>query len=153
MNTLDKTLHQVNGRTRRQWLGMATRIAALGPGAWPGIVQAAPMSAPAAAPLTRRIPSSGEALPVVGLGSWITFNVGGDLAARDACTDVIRTKYSSRSCHRKIIARNSTLTIAIQNTVAMTFISFSLDQRTNRLDALIRYRASIRVVGLTLRRQ
>ena len=29
-------------------------------------------------PLTRRIPSSGEALPVVGLGSWITFNVGND---------------------------------------------------------------------------
>ena len=26
--------------------------------------------------LTRAIPSSGEALPVVGLGSWITFNVG-----------------------------------------------------------------------------
>ena len=26
--------------------------------------------------LTRPIPSSGEALTVVGLGSWITFNVG-----------------------------------------------------------------------------
>src|SRR5688572_5514728 len=36
-------------------------------------------SAQARAPiLTRRIPSTGEALPVVGLGSWITFNVGDD---------------------------------------------------------------------------
>ena len=40
--------------------------------------------------LTRPIPSSGEALPVVGLGSWITFNVGNDPVARDACTDVMR---------------------------------------------------------------
>jgi len=29
-------------------------------------------------------------LPVVGLGSWITFNVGDDAVARDACTDVMR---------------------------------------------------------------
>ncbi len=40
--------------------------------------------------LTRPIPSTGETLPVVGLGSWITFNVGDDPAARDACTDVMR---------------------------------------------------------------
>jgi hypothetical protein len=32
------------------------------------------------APFSRaRFPSSGEALPLVGLGSWITFNVGNDL--------------------------------------------------------------------------
>jgi hypothetical protein len=31
---------------------------------------------------TRAIPSSGEALPVVGLGSWITFNVGDNQVAR-----------------------------------------------------------------------
>ena len=29
-------------------------------------------------PITRPIPSTGEAMPVVGLGSWITFNVGND---------------------------------------------------------------------------
>jgi diketogulonate reductase-like aldo/keto reductase len=40
--------------------------------------------------LTRPIPSTGELLPVVGLGSWITFNVGDDPVARDACTDVMR---------------------------------------------------------------
>ena len=40
--------------------------------------------------LTRPIPSTGELLPVVGLGSWITFNVGDDSVARDACADVMR---------------------------------------------------------------
>jgi diketogulonate reductase-like aldo/keto reductase len=48
------------------------------------------MVGPMAAPMTRRIPSSGEAVPVVGLGSWITFNVGRDRAARDTCTEVVR---------------------------------------------------------------
>jgi diketogulonate reductase-like aldo/keto reductase len=41
-------------------------------------------------PLTRPIPSTGEALPLVGLGTWITFNVGDDPVARDASTDVMR---------------------------------------------------------------
>jgi diketogulonate reductase-like aldo/keto reductase len=40
--------------------------------------------------VTRPIPSTGEALPVVGLGSWITFNVGNDRVARDSCADVMR---------------------------------------------------------------
>jgi diketogulonate reductase-like aldo/keto reductase len=40
--------------------------------------------------LTRPIPSTGEKLPLVGLGSWITFNVGEDVAARDACAEVMR---------------------------------------------------------------
>lgn len=40
--------------------------------------------------LTRPIPSTGEQLPVVGLGTWITFNVGNDPVARDACADVMR---------------------------------------------------------------
>ena len=39
--------------------------------------------------LTRSIPSTGEPLPLVGLGSWITFNVGNDTVARDACTEVM----------------------------------------------------------------
>ncbi len=41
-------------------------------------------------PATRTIPSTGEAIPVVGLGTWITFNVGNDTVARDACADVVR---------------------------------------------------------------
>ena len=40
--------------------------------------------------LTRPIPSTGEALPLVGLGSWITFNVGDDSAGRDSCAEVMR---------------------------------------------------------------
>jgi diketogulonate reductase-like aldo/keto reductase len=45
--------------------------------------------------LTRRIPSSGEALPVVGLGSWITFNVGDDRVARDNCASVMRAFFEA----------------------------------------------------------
>ena len=41
-------------------------------------------------PLTRPIPSSGEQIPLVGLGSWITFNVGNDRGLRDQCTEVMR---------------------------------------------------------------
>ena len=43
-----------------------------------------------ATPLTRAIPSSGEALPVVGMGSWITFNVGDDQGLRDQRAEVLR---------------------------------------------------------------
>jgi diketogulonate reductase-like aldo/keto reductase len=68
--------------TRRQVLGAACALAL----PWTG--------AQANAPLTRRIPSSGEALPVVGLGSWITFNVGGDTAAREACVEVLRAFFA-----------------------------------------------------------
>ncbi|MFE8071338.1 aldo/keto reductase [Marinobacteraceae bacterium S3BR75-40.1] len=38
---------------------------------------------------TRTIPSSGERIPRVGLGSWITFNVGKDPVLLDQCADVI----------------------------------------------------------------
>ena len=46
-------------------------------------------------PLTRPIPSSGEALPLVGLGSWITFNVGQDLQARAQCVEVVRAFFAA----------------------------------------------------------
>jgi diketogulonate reductase-like aldo/keto reductase len=42
------------------------------------------------APATRAIPSSGERIPAVGLGSWITFNVGRDRALRDNCIAVMK---------------------------------------------------------------
>jgi diketogulonate reductase-like aldo/keto reductase len=45
--------------------------------------------------LTRSIPSSGEELPLVGLGSWITFNVGDDTPARDQCTEVMRAFFEA----------------------------------------------------------
>jgi diketogulonate reductase-like aldo/keto reductase len=44
---------------------------------------------------TKPIPSTGERLPVVGLGSWITFNVGNDRAARDACAEVVRAFFDA----------------------------------------------------------
>ena len=40
--------------------------------------------------ITRAIPVSGEKLPVVGLGSWATFNVGNDNIARAAAEEVMR---------------------------------------------------------------
>jgi aryl-alcohol dehydrogenase-like predicted oxidoreductase len=40
--------------------------------------------------LTRPIPSSGEALPVIGLGTWQAFDVGGDSAERDPLAEVLR---------------------------------------------------------------
>jgi diketogulonate reductase-like aldo/keto reductase len=52
-------------------------------------------SAQAGPVLTRPIPSSGEALPVIGLGSWITFNVGNDGVARDNCAEVMRNFFAS----------------------------------------------------------
>ena len=62
-------------------------LATLGAGAAlePSIARAQPRTV-----LTRPIPSTGESLPVVGLGTWITFNVGDDPVARDASTDVMR---------------------------------------------------------------
>ncbi len=63
---------------------------------------AAPWATSVAAPtptptplLTRAVPSSGEALPVIGLGSWITFNVGNDPQARAACTEVMRAFFEA----------------------------------------------------------
>lgn len=48
-------------------------------------------AATAPAPLlTRPIPSSGEQIPLIGLGSWITFNVGRDPQARTECAAVMR---------------------------------------------------------------
>jgi len=48
-----------------------------------------------ATPLTKPIPSSGEAIPLVGLGSWITFNVGDDPVARDDRTEVMRAFFEA----------------------------------------------------------
>jgi len=39
----------------------------------------------------RQIPSSGESVPAIGMGSWITFDVGTDSAARATRVEVLRT--------------------------------------------------------------
>ena len=41
--------------------------------------------------LTRTLPATGEALPVIGMGSWITFNVGEDEVLLAHRTEVLRT--------------------------------------------------------------
>ena len=41
--------------------------------------------------ITNEIPSSGESLPVIGMGTWQTFNVGGDTELRNQRTKVLKT--------------------------------------------------------------
>jgi diketogulonate reductase-like aldo/keto reductase len=79
--------HAGIGMSRRQWL--AGSAAAVWP-CWAGASSGASTGV-----LTRPIPVSGEALPLVGLGSWITFNVGNDEAARNACTEVVRAFFAA----------------------------------------------------------
>jgi diketogulonate reductase-like aldo/keto reductase len=40
--------------------------------------------------MTKAIPSSGEALPVIGVGTWQTFDVGSDASARAPLRDVLK---------------------------------------------------------------
>ncbi len=40
-------------------------------------------------PAMRPIPSTGEMIPAVGLGTWVTFNVGDDPVLRNECADVM----------------------------------------------------------------
>ncbi len=45
--------------------------------------------------LRRAIPSTGEMIPAMGLGTWITFNVGDDRVARDECAAVLRAFFAA----------------------------------------------------------
>lgn len=47
------------------------------------------------APHTRPVPSTGERIPVVGLGTWLTFDVGSDAAARAARAAVLRAFFEA----------------------------------------------------------
>jgi len=72
--------------SRREMLALS---AGLGAAAALGI---APARAQATKPvLTRKIPRSGESLPVIGLGTAIVFDIGNDAAKRAERTAVIRT--------------------------------------------------------------
>ena len=51
--------------------------------------------APVSAVATKPIPSTGEPIPLVGLGSWISFNVGNDRVARDASAEVMRAFFEA----------------------------------------------------------
>ena len=61
---------------RREFLGALAGLAVSGPAA-------------GAAMHARRIAASGEALPVIGLGTWQTFDVGADAAARASLQEVL----------------------------------------------------------------
>lgn len=50
-----------------------------------------PASAETGPMLTRAIPSTGERVPVIGMGSWITFNVGEDKELREHRVKVLQT--------------------------------------------------------------
>jgi aryl-alcohol dehydrogenase-like predicted oxidoreductase len=50
-----------------------------------------PSESSGAAPLERRIPKTGEALPAVGLGTWLVFDVAGDAAETAKAKDTLKT--------------------------------------------------------------
>ncbi|HZZ92543.1 MAG TPA: aldo/keto reductase [Usitatibacter sp.] len=68
-------------------------LAAGGAAAW---VRTAPGQARTGqATLQRAIPSSGEKLPAIGMGTWITFDVGRDAAARAVRGEILRRFFAS----------------------------------------------------------
>lgn len=83
-----------HSRSRRRWLAGALAWPCAGWAALPGAQASASTAASPPGLLMRPVPSSGELLPAVGLGTWITFNVGNDAAARDACAEVVRAFFA-----------------------------------------------------------
>jgi len=74
---------------------MPTRRSFLRTVAAAGLASLLPAAASAApAPLTRQIPRTGAVVPVVGMGSWLTFDVGDDARARAARTEVLKTFFA-----------------------------------------------------------
>ncbi len=77
--------------SRRAFLGIlahAGGMAALGIG--PALASQGGTSGETT-PHTKPIPASGETLPVIGMGTWITFNVGDVEALRTQRTEIVRT--------------------------------------------------------------
>ena len=69
---------------RRQFVRLA--------GAGLGLVMIPPLpAAPTPALLRKPIPSSGERIPAIGMGTWVTFNVGDDPVALARRGEVLRT--------------------------------------------------------------
>src|SRR5215213_7507013 len=80
---IDKhTMEQARRTSRRSILQGALATAA-------AVLLPRDVDAQAGAPATKPIPSTGERLPVVGLGSWIMFNVGNDPKLKYECTAVM----------------------------------------------------------------
>jgi hypothetical protein len=71
------------------------RLIGLGAGAWGAAISRLATGQPVQDVLRKTIPSSGEKLPVIGLGSWITFNVGDGALARRNCAAVVHHFFES----------------------------------------------------------
>jgi diketogulonate reductase-like aldo/keto reductase len=83
-------LHRSSRTSRRQALAARAALGAAASLPWSASSQAA-----ADPPLARPIPSSGDRMPAVGLGTWITFNVGNDRALREQSTAVMRAFFEA----------------------------------------------------------
>ena len=71
-------------RSRRGFLrGLVALVA--------GLTLAPPARAAGPAAITKPIPASGERLPVIGMGSWLTFDVGDNAAERAQRVQVVQT--------------------------------------------------------------
>lgn len=84
---------------RRHFLAMGSVAAVAGASVASGDAANPQVRAPDAAladkPIMRRIPSSGETLPAIGLGTSGPFEVGADDGAREPLRDVLRTFFAS----------------------------------------------------------
>ena len=75
--------------TRRAFLASMATLGAMFSFARPS------KSTAAATPLTKAIPKTGERLAVIGMGSWLTFNVGDDKSAREIRVQVLRAFFEA----------------------------------------------------------
>lgn len=65
-------------------------------GALPLALSPVSRAAAGSAPMLKKpIPGSGEQLPVIGMGSWLTFDVGTDAGRRDDRVRVLRTFFET----------------------------------------------------------
>ncbi len=77
-----------DGVNRRRFLASLAAAGTAAPfAAWPAVAARGPV-------LTRPIPATGERIPAVGMGSWLTFNVGSNRAARERRVEVLRTFFA-----------------------------------------------------------
>jgi diketogulonate reductase-like aldo/keto reductase len=75
---------------RREWLRFLAASGAAAYAARAGAQEPAPR-----ARLERAIPSSGEKVPAIGLGTWLTFDVGADAGARAVRAEVLRRFFAA----------------------------------------------------------
>ena len=86
-------MSEIDRRRFMQGAGALGLSASLG-GLMPGVAQGA-LRKDVPDIIRKQVPSTGEAIPAVGLGSWITFNVGNDMALRDQCADVVSAFFNA----------------------------------------------------------